>query len=170
LPVVTRIGQIKSYYGYKEWAKAVHQKAGNAYVILTMVFKTRPSIITIPIALKGFSYDSRYYRRTQFDIWPMEEQMQHQRVYHLIDSLKPIVTDSIHTKAGTWYSYWINDVRTYQKMQIGVPYTSLKLLQGEKRAIDLTITNPYPYTVNFSNKAIQNEVLLGACFFKKRWA
>ncbi|MES2377612.1 MAG: glycosyltransferase family 39 protein [Bacteroidota bacterium] len=166
VPVVTRIGQIKSYYGFKEWAQAVHQKAGDAYVILDDGFQNPAKYNYYTNTLKGFSYDSRYYRRTQFEIWPIEEQMQHQRVYHLIDSLKPIVTDSIHTKAGTWYSYWINDVRTYQKIQIGVPYTSLKLLQGEKRAIDLTITNPYPYTVNFSNKAIQNEVLLGACFFK----
>ncbi|MBC7399395.1 MAG: glycosyltransferase family 39 protein [Mucilaginibacter sp.] len=166
VPIVTRIGQIKSYYGFEEWAQAVHQKAGDAYVILDDGFQNPAKYNYYTNTLKGFSYDSRYYRRTQFDIWPMEEQMQHRRVYHLIDSLKPIVTDSVHTKAGTWYTYWINDMRSYQKIQIAVPYTSLKLLQGEKRAIDLTITNPYPYTVNFSNKAIQNEVLLGACFFK----
>ncbi|NNU34803.1 hypothetical protein HK413_13415 [Mucilaginibacter sp. S1162] len=107
LPIVTRIGQIKSYYGFKEWAKTVNQKAGNAYVILDDGFQNPSKYNYYTNSLKGFSYDSRYYRRTQFEIWPIEEQMQHQRVYHLIDSLKPIVTDSVHVKAGTWYSYWI---------------------------------------------------------------
>lgn len=166
LPIVTHIGQIKSYYGFKEWAKVVQQKAGDNYVIMDDGFQNPSKYNYYTNSLKGFSYDSRYYRRTQYDIWPIEEQMQHHKALHLIDSIKTPVTDTIITKAGKWYTAWVNDVRTYQNIQITAPYTSLKLRGGEKAAIDLTIVNPYPYTVDFSNKNVQNEVLLGVCFFK----
>jgi hypothetical protein len=165
LPVVTKIGQIQSYYGFKEWAQVVKQKAGNAYVVMDNGFQNPAKYNYYTNSLKCFSYDSRYYRRTQFDIWPMEEQMQHQRVYHLIDTANT-QTYTIKTKAGTWYGDWVNDMRTYQKILITPPYTSLKLRAGEKRDIDLTIINPYPYTVNFSNKGVQHDVALGVVFFK----
>jgi hypothetical protein len=167
VPVVTNIGQIKSYYGFKEWARQVKQKAGDAYVIMDNGFQNPAKYDYYTNSLKGFSYDSRYYRRTQFEIWPIEERMQHQRVYYLLDyPAKGYTTDSIKTTAGTWYAEWVDDVRTYQKVKIDPGYRHLKLLAGEKKDIDLTITNPYPYTVNFSDKISKHEVVLGACFFK----
>lgn len=166
LPIVTHIGQIKSYYGFKEWAKMVKQKAGDNYVIMDDGFQDPSKYNYYTNSLKGFSYDSRYYRRTQYDIWPIEEQMQHHTALHLTDSIKTPVTDTIITKAGKWYTAWVNDVRTYQNIQINTTYNLLKLRAGEKAAIDLAIVNPYPYTVDFSNKKRQNEVLLGVCFFK----
>ncbi|MES2807675.1 MAG: glycosyltransferase family 39 protein [Bacteroidota bacterium] len=166
LPIVTHIGQIKSYYGFKEWAQAVKQKAGDNYVIMDNGFQNPAKYNYYTNSLKCFSYDSRYYRRTQFDIWPMEEQLQHQRAYHLIDTADSHVTDTINVKAGKWYAAWIDDVRTYQKIQIEAPFTKLKLRAGEKRDIDLTIINPYPYAVNFSNVNAKNAVTLGVVFFE----
>jgi hypothetical protein len=165
LPVVTHIGQIKSYYGFKDWAHTVKQKAGDSYVIMDNGFQNPAKYNYYTNSLKCFSYDSRYYRRTQFDIWPMEEQLQHQRVYRLIDTVNNEVTDTINVKAGKWYGSWVNDVRTYQKIQIIPPFTTLKLHPGEKKDIDLTILNPYPYGVNFSNVDVRNRVTLGAVFF-----
>jgi hypothetical protein len=166
LPIVTRIGQIKSYYGFKEWAQTVKQKAGDSYVIMDNGFQNPAKYNYYTNSLKCFSYDSRYYRRTQFDIWPMEEQLQHKRVYHVVDAPDSHVTDTINIKAGKWYAGWIDNVRTYQKIEITTATTALKLRAGEKRDIDLTILNPYPYTVNFSNVGVENKVTLGAVFFK----
>ena len=166
VPIVTRIGQIKSYYGFKEWAQTVKQKAGNNFVIMDDGFQNPAKYNYYTNSLKAFSYDSRYYRHTQFDIWPIEDQMQHQRAYHLIDSALSFVTDTINTKAGKWYAAWIDDVRTYQKIQIVANISSLKLHVGEEAPIDLAITNPYPYSVDFSNKNTKYQVILAAVFFK----
>ncbi|HTH82365.1 MAG TPA: glycosyltransferase family 39 protein [Mucilaginibacter sp.] len=165
--IITRIGQIKSYYGFKDWAHHIKQKAGDAYVIVNDGFQDPSKYDYYNNTLKGFSYDSRYYRRTQFDLWPIEEQMQHKRVFYLTDSLKSVTVDSIKTKNGIWYGEWVDDLRTYQKVKIEVPGYKLKLLSGEKGVIDLTITNPYPYTINFSNKGQLHEAVLGACFFRE---
>jgi hypothetical protein len=166
VPIVTRIGQIKSYYGFKEWAQTVKQKAGNNFVIMDDGFQNPAKYNYYTNSLKAFSYDSRYYRHTQFDIWPIEDRMQHQRAFHLIDSALSFVTDTINTKAGKWYGAWIDDVRTYQKIQIVANISSLKLHVGEETPIDLTITNPYSYGVDFSNKNTKHEVILASVFFK----
>lgn len=164
-PVITQIGQIKSYYGFKEWANIVKQRAGDNYVIMENGFQNPSKYNYYTNSLKAFSYDSRYYRQTQYDIWPIEDDMQHKRAFYLTNINNPTITDSIKIKAGNWYGKWVNDVRTYQKIQVTTAFTHLNLLAGEETTIDLTIANPYPYTVDFSNKGAQNEVIMGACFF-----
>ncbi|MFD2147707.1 hypothetical protein [Mucilaginibacter antarcticus] len=71
---------------------------GDNYVIMDNGFQNPAKYNYYTNSLKCFSYDSRYYRRTQFDIWPMEEQLQHQRAYHLIDTADSPVTDTINVK------------------------------------------------------------------------
>lgn len=163
---VTQIGQIKSYYGFRDWAQTVHQKIGDSYLITDRGFQNPSKYNYYTNSLKAFSYDSRYYRRTQYDIWPIEEKLQHQRAYYLLDAPETNVNEEIKVKAGTWYGGWIGDVRTYQKLEIEAGLDQLILHAGEQKAIALTITNPYPYTVNFSNKGQPHKALLEVVFFK----
>ncbi|GAA4092229.1 ArnT family glycosyltransferase [Mucilaginibacter panaciglaebae] len=164
--VVTQIGQIKSYYGFKDWAQTIHKKIGDNYLITDKGFQNPSKYNYYTNSLKAFSYDSRYYRRTQYDIWPIEERLQHHRAYYLLDAPEIDVNEQIQVKAGTWYGGWIDNVRTYQKLEIDAGITHLILRAGEQKAIDLTITNPYPYTINFGNKGQLHKALLGAVFFE----
>ena len=164
--VVTQVGQIKSYYGFKDWAQTLHKKVGDNYLVMDNEFQNPSKYNYYTNSLKAFSYDSRYYRRTQYDIWPIEEQMQHKCAYHLIDTLNAENKELFNVPAGKWYGAWVNDVRTYQKIKIEAAVTHLTLHTGEQRSVDLTLTNPYPYTVNFSNKNAVNKAFLGVVFFK----
>ncbi len=166
LPPIALIGQIKSFYGFKEWAQQVHKKAGDSYVIMADGFQNPSKYNYYTNSAKGFSYDSRYYRRTQYDIWPIEEQFQHQRVYYLQDNHSSATVDTIKTKHDKWYGEWVNDTRTYQQISIETDNYKVKLAPGGHKAIVLQITNPYPYPVNFSNQGNTHEVVMGACFFK----
>jgi hypothetical protein len=166
LPFVKQLGQIKSYYGFKDWSATVKEKAGGAYVVMTDGFQNPSKYNYYTNTLKGFSYDSRFYHRTQFDIWPMEEQMQGKRVLYLNDYKSPLVTDSIKTPHWTWYTEWIEDFRTYQKVKIETDVSTISVKQGRKVDIALKITNPYSYTISFANNDRKQQVLLGACFFK----
>src|SRR6187402_1904124 len=94
-PFVSRVGQLKSYYGFKAWAKDVKSKAGDAYVIMSDGFQDPSKYNYYTNSLKAYSYDSRYYRHTQYDIWPIEERLQHQRVYFLEDGPNANTTDTI---------------------------------------------------------------------------
>jgi hypothetical protein len=106
-------------------------------------------------SLKGFAYDSRYYGRTMFDIWPMEDSLQHQRVYFLLKNqvpgTLPIVLNAMPAP-GT--AVGCDDARTYQKIAIETGKTEITAKPGQKFEFDLTITNPYPFAVNFTNSGL----------------
>lgn len=160
-------GHLKSYYGFKDWAHAVKQKAGNSYVVMIEGFQNPAKYNYYTNSLKCFAYDTRYYRRTQFDIWPMEDSLQHKKVYFLtyykIDGLS---TDSIKLPAGNWYGAWVNDVRTYQKVNIEPPVVKMTASPGQKLSLNLAISNPYPYSINFADSGNAHKAVLEACFFK----
>jgi hypothetical protein len=160
-------GHLKSYYGFKDWAYAVKQKAGNNYVVMTEGFQNPSKYNYYTNSLKCFAYDTRYYRLTQFDIWPMEDSIQHKKVFYLTYYPVPgITTDSVKVAAGTWYSAWINDVRTYQKVSIEPTSIALTTAPGAKTTFDLTVTNPYKHPISFTDRGYTHPVKLEACFFK----
>ena len=160
-------GHLKSYYGFKDWAIAVKQKAGNNYVIMNEGFQNPSKYDYYTNSLKCFSYDTRYYRRTQFDIWPMEDSLQHKRVYYLTYyPVKNISVDSIKLPAGNWYGGWVNDIRTYQKIVFETSLDAINIQPGRQAAIKLTFKNPYPFPVSFSNKGALHKLTLEACFLK----
>ncbi len=160
-------GHLKSYYGFKEWAQVVKQKAGNNYVIMAEGFQNPSKYDYYTNSLKCFAYDSRYYRLTQFDIWPMEDSLQHKKAYYLTYyPIKGITTDTINVAAGKWYGGWVNDVRTYQKVKIETPSYKIAASPGQKIVFNLTVTNPYPNPISFSNKNCSHQVIMEACLFK----
>ena len=165
-PIIRKIGQVKSLYGFKEWAHTIKQKVGDNYLIMNDGFQNASKYDFYTNSTKGFAYDTRYYRLTQFDIWPIEDSMQNKKAYYLLKSpLEGVTTDILNTTGGIWYGGWINDVRTYQKVKIELPSYKIKTTPGEQLSLDLTLTNPYPYTINFGNKGYEHQVVLGACTF-----
>lgn len=166
-PLIRKVGQLKSLFGFKEWAQTIKQKAGDNYVIMIDGFQNASKYDFYNNTTKGFAYDTRYYRLTQFDIWPMEEGMQHKKAYYLVKyPVKGVTTDTLNTTGGTWYGGWINDVRTYQKVKIESKDYKLKAAPGEELSLDLSMINPYPYTINFSNAGYQHRVSLDGCLFR----
>jgi hypothetical protein len=166
-PLIRKIGQVKSLYGFKQWAHDIKQKAGDNYVIFNDGFQNASKYDFYNNTTRGFAYDERYYRLTQFDIWPIEEGMQHKKAYWLAKHpIKGVTADSLNTTGGIWYGGWINDVRTYQKVKVEAASYKMKAVPGEEMSVDLNITNPYPYTINFDNTGYEHKVWFEACLFR----
>jgi hypothetical protein len=160
-------GHLKSYYGFKDWARAVKQKAGNSYVVMIEGFQNPSKYNYYTNSLKCFAYDTRYYRRTQFDIWPMEDSLQHKKIYYLTYYKIPgLSADSIKLPAGNWYGAWINDARSYQKVNIETPVATITSARGQTLGLSLSISNPYSFPISFSDSGYTHKVFLEACFFK----
>jgi hypothetical protein len=160
-------GHLKSYYGFKEWTNAVKEKAGDAYVVMIEGFQNPSKYNYYTNSLKCFAYDTRYYRRTQYDIWPMEDSLQHKRVYFLsYYPIKGVTTDSIKLMAGNWYGGWVNDARTYQKVTIEPASVNITAAPGQKINFDLVIDDPYAFPISFSDSGYSHPVALEACIFK----
>ncbi|WP_428328763.1 ArnT family glycosyltransferase [Mucilaginibacter sp.] len=160
-------GHLKSYYGFKDWAKEVKHRAGDSYVVMSEGFQNPSKYNYYTNSLKCFAYDTRYYRLTQFDIWPMEDSIQHKKVLYLTYyPVKGLTTDSIKMPAGTWYTAWVNDVRTYQKVNFETTETQVTTTVAGNTTFDLTVTNPYHYPIKFTDTGYLHPVKLEACFFK----
>jgi hypothetical protein len=168
LPPISNIGQVKSYFGFKNWAQEVQSKAGDNYVIMSDGFQDPSKYNYYTNSVRAYSYDSRYYRYTQYDIWPIEQQFQHKRVYYLQDDPNPATKDTItnYSTKSKWYAEWVDDTRTYQNIAIETEMHQLKLSPGQKQVVQLTLINPYPYAVSFTNQGATQPVVLEACFFK----
>ncbi|WPU95161.1 glycosyltransferase family 39 protein [Mucilaginibacter sabulilitoris] len=161
-------GQLASYYGFRDWAKAVQAKAGNHYVLMKDEYQNPSKYCFYTNSLKGFGYDSRFYRTTQFDMWPFEDSLQHTDVYYLTqDKIPNVSVDSINTSAtaGKWYGGWVKNARTYQKLICETTPVNITSAPGQQQTVGLTITNPYPFAVDFSNKQDEPHLTVEVCFY-----
>ncbi|MEX8547493.1 MAG: ArnT family glycosyltransferase [Mucilaginibacter sp.] len=162
-PVSMKIGVVKSYFGNPEWTETIRKKAGNAPVIFPDNFQNPSWYSYYSNSLRGFAYDSRFYRRTQFDIWPLEDSLQQKRVYYVTDQpLQQIKNDTLNTAKGVFYGAWIDQLRTYQKILVEANVKEIQTFPGKTIHLNLKITNPYTKPVNFSNASQQHKVVLRA--------
>ncbi|RVT98191.1 glycosyltransferase family 39 protein [Mucilaginibacter limnophilus] len=165
-PFVQKMEAVRRFFGYREEVLAMHKKAGDNWVMMDEGFQMPSRYNFYNNTLKAFSYDSRYYRLTQFEIWPLEDSIQNKKVHYISTLHLPFLKDSIVTGNHTWYTCWIDSVRTYQKISIDPGVKTIAIPSGKTKEITLKITNPYSYPVSFSNEKQKHKVFLEACFFK----
>jgi len=164
LPFVMKVGQFESYYGFREWTKQVHNIVGNNYVIIRDGFQDPSKYNYYSNSLKAISYDTRYYRKTQYDMWPIEDSMQHKKALYMSEYYEPgTTTDSLVALYGRkWYTGWIEDVQTFQKTEIGVLSDIRTAKPGETISMGLQLIESRIPNVGQSN----NPTSLEACFFQ----
>jgi hypothetical protein len=166
-PIVTKYEVLKAYFGFPTWTKHVQQVVGNNYVLIRDGFQDPSKYNYYSNTLKAMSYDTRYYRKTQYDSWPIEDSMQHKRAFYMHDTKETFTTDSLVELYGRkWYTAWIDDVRTYQKVTIDVPQQKLTVTPGQQIELNLTIHNPYQYLISFRDNGYKHKAFLEACFFQ----
>jgi hypothetical protein len=153
LPFMQKIKVACVYYGSREWAKQVKEKAGDNFVIFNQGFQVPSKYDFYNSTTKAFAYDSRYYRKNQFDIWPLEDSLRGKKVYYVlpVSHGADVMQDSFATTKGMYYGRWIENVRLYQKVEIDVAKTSNSWKPNEIRTLELVIHNPYKDTISFNN-------------------
>lgn len=153
IPALMKFQFISYYFGTQKWANEIKQKAGDAPVIFVDSFQMPSRYNYYTRSTKGFSYDSRDYRKNQYDIWPLEDSIRNHKAYfiqfHIIPEAKN--PDSIPTNIGMSYGFWIDKVRMYQKLSVNPLAVPVDWEKGEQRELELKITNPYADTVHLGN-------------------
>lgn len=142
------------YFGNEQWAGEIRKKAGNNPVIFYDSFQAPSRYNYYTRSTKGFSYDSRYYRKNQYDIWPLEDSIRHKRAYLVLDSehSEYKVQDTIRTERGIYYGTWIDSVRMYQRVMVNPVVVPSGWKAGELRPLKLRISNPYHESLMLGNK------------------
>jgi len=149
-----KVNVIAYYFGTEKWAKQVREKAGDYPVIFYNSFQTPSRYNYYNRSIKGFSYDSRYYRKNQYDIWPLEDSLRNKRAYFVIPDSHGdrVKQDTIHTSKGIFYGLWIDKVRMYQKVSVNPVVAPADWKSGAAENLKLKITNPYNEAISLGNK------------------
>ncbi|TDQ07085.1 ArnT family glycosyltransferase [Pedobacter metabolipauper] len=154
-PGLADLGIVKNYFGTKEWAHQIQQKAGDAPVIFLNSFQVPSRYNYYNRTTKGFGYNSRYYRKNQYDIWPLEDGFRNKKVYYALQHSHPEdgngLEDTISTSKGLFYGTWIQHVRMYQKVSIAPLAIPLRFKKAELITLKLKITNPYYEQISLGN-------------------
>ena len=156
-PWIKDLKQVAYYYGGEEWAKQMKIIAGDNPVIIMGGFQEASRYDFYNRTLSGFAYDSRYYRKTQFDIWPLEDSLRNKKVYFAsLESYgKGVSEDTLITTKGIFYTRWVDHVRTYQKVEIATQPGEDFWKAAGLRKLKLKIHNPYNQSISFANAGQQ---------------
>lgn len=147
-----KIKIVDYYFGNKEWATQIQKNAGNSPVIFTDSFQVPSRYNFYTRSTRGFGYDSRYYRRNQYDIWPLEDSLRNKKAYFVVQQDVGLgKMDTIQTSKGTYYGVWLDQVRMYQKVSVNPVTVPVNWSVGESRELELKISNPYHETISLGN-------------------
>ncbi|HMI01240.1 MAG TPA: glycosyltransferase family 39 protein [Pedobacter sp.] len=154
LDALKKVRIVAYYFSNEEWAKQIRQKAGNYPVIFYDSFQAPSRYNYYTRSTKGFSYDSRNYRKNQYDIWPLEDSIRHKKAYLVLDNeySEYKLQDTIRTEKGIYYGTWIDSVRMYQKVSVNPLTVPAGWKTGALRTLKLKITNPYDEPLVLGNK------------------
>lgn len=164
-PFTQKIKFLNKFNGSEEWTKHIKEKAGRNYVVFNQGFQEPSKYNFYNSDTKGFAYSSRYYRKNQFNIWPIEDSLRGKKVYFVstyphINITSQIMfillgdkekQDSFFMEGRMHYGRWMDNVRLYQKVNIQSSKMSYNWKPSEIGNLELTIHNPYQDTINFSN-------------------
>jgi hypothetical protein len=148
-----KIKVVAYYFGTEKWANEIHKRAGASPVIFTDSFQVPSRYNYYTRSTQGFGYDSRYYRKNQYDIWELEDSLRNKRAYYAIQSSfgENVVQDTIQTTKGVYYGRWLDSVRLYQKAKVN-PVEKIPLLKpGSEFTVTLQIYNPYDEAISLGN-------------------
>ncbi|WP_316789950.1 ArnT family glycosyltransferase [Pedobacter frigoris] len=153
IDALMKVKVVAYYFGTKQWAAQIKEKAGTFPVIFTDSFQVPSRYNYYTYSTKGFGYDSRYYRKNQYDIWPLEDSIRNRKAYYVLSQSHGdhVKQDTIATDKGMFYGVWINKVRTYQKIAINLSEVPEAWKRGETKKVTLEITNPYHEPVSLGN-------------------
>ena len=153
IPATNQINFVKSFAGFDTWAQEIKAKANGNPVLFLDGFQEASYYNFYTQSLDGVAYNSFNYRKTQFDLWPLADNIQHQKVLLVtdFDETKPEL-ENINTVKGNFNIQWIDSLRYYPKVDFKpLADFSKEWKAGEEKAIEFIITNPQDKNVNFSN-------------------
>jgi hypothetical protein len=144
-----RIKANSEFFGWRKWAKQIESKAGVAPVVFMNSYQ-KASKYTFYTGKTAHSLNNFMYRKNQFDIWPVEDSLQGQKVF-LIPNYEAGV-DTFRNVFGETYHYTlINNFRSFNKVKIHSLETK-KLIPSPNDTIrfEINLENQGTYNADFT--------------------
>ncbi len=158
----------KEFHRHRQWAEDIETLAGERPVIFTNSYQD-PSVYSFYTGQFAHSLDNKDYRKTQYDIWPFEEQVHGKEVLYVPHWLNNYYKEklSVHLKpdGDTMYYRVFKDFRSLQKECVIPHHDSCSFNNSDENSLDLSIFNPYPYNMEINHPEFP--VIFQAAFYRK---
>lgn len=149
---VPELKQVRpEFHDWDTWAERLSEVAGDRPIVFPNSYQL-PSKYKFYSGKEATSLNSYYYRKNQYDLLHIEEEIQGQEVVFVARSpvyKRSTVMDSVDTGPnGKYYYTSIPNFRSYQKIRIDIDQEEMIFPLGD--SVDLPISLHSPYPVDFS--------------------
>jgi len=144
----------KEFHRHRKWSAEIEDLAGNRPVVFTNSYQD-PSVYAFYTGQFAHSLNNKDYRKTQYDIWPFEEQVHGKEVLYvphwLNDYYKERLSVHVMPDGDTMYYRIYKDFQSLQKECVIPLHDSWLFSNAETDSINLRVFNPYPYALDFKH-------------------
>ncbi len=145
----------KEFHNKKQWVKDIDKLAEGRPVVFTNSYQ-RASVYTFYTGKFAYTLDNLSYRKTQYDIWPFEEEVHGKEVlyvpHYFSEYYKTHLTKQILTNGDSIFTKVFKDFQSLQKECVILENKKYNFNMTGNNTIHLKIFNPYPYPINFKHK------------------
>ena len=137
------------FQGEKAWHTHLASIAGDTPVIFRNSYQL-PSVYTFYTGHPAHSLNGVYYRHTQYDIWPFEQDLFGKPVLLVTNRNDPLATPYIFPDGKPVYLHRTEHFFAVQKLQITYELASgTRMRAGDTLHLKAELYNPYPYAIPF---------------------
>lgn len=152
IPLANQIKFVAGFQNYDKWAIQIDSAAKGNKVLFLDGFQEASYFNFYTQSLNGVAYNSINYRQTQYDLWPLENEIQGKKVLIIGEGkAKDQESFNINTIKGIYNGTWIDSVRFYPKINFEPVDFPKEWLPNEEKTIMFKLRNPYQKFIDFSN-------------------
>ena len=142
-------GKMKKFHGKKVWYTQMASIAGETPVVFRNSYQ-RPSVYTFYTGKFATSINGIYYRQTQYDIWPFEEELFGKEVILVTNNTDPLSKTYLFPENKKIYLNRTASFFAVQKLEVEYALEPLTVMQArDTMTLKAEIYNPYPYAIDF---------------------
>jgi len=152
IPLANQIKFVAGFQNYDKWAIQIDSAAKGNEILFLDGFQEASYFNFYTQSLNGVAYNSINYRQTQYDLWPLENEIQGKKVLIIGEGkAKDQESFNINTIKGIYNGTWIDSVRFYPKINFEPVDFPKEWLPNEEKTIMFKLRNPYQKFIDFSN-------------------
>lgn len=137
------------FHGQKEWHRYLASIAGDTPVVFRNSYQL-PSVYSFYTGKHAYSLNGVYYRHTQYDIWPIEEELFGKPALLVTNVKDPLATRYIFPDGKPVYLHRTDHFFAVQKLQIHYTLEPEAVWHaGDTLRLRAELYNPYPYDIPF---------------------
>lgn len=154
------------FHYWKKWASEIKNISEGKPVVFIDTYQ-QASKYAYYIREPSYSYNSVYYRKNQYDLWNVENELQNKDV--VVFTKRPRDDfQSIPTALGDYYFKEIDNYRSYSKVGIVLSDKNLELSLGENKLLTIELTNHFQFPVTFrENLELPTSIVISVFQHKK---